>query len=117
MISYILPPIINKIRPSDSSKKQNDKEGDNREEDDEEEEEQEGEADEEEEGEVDEENDNDGDREADTNAVQNSKGPSWVYELRNILKDWEKLMNGAVDRVGRMERSLKQLKRGTVDVV
>ena len=90
MISYILPPIINKNRPSYSSKKQNDEEGDNREEDDEEEEEQEGEADEEEEGEVDEENDNDGDREADTNAVQNSKGPSWVYELRNILKYWEK---------------------------
>ena len=73
--------------------------GGDREEDDEEKEEQEGE------GDVDEEYDDDGDRVADTNAVQISRGPSWVDELRNILQVWEKQM-------GTFEKQLEELKRG-----
>ena len=120
IISYILPPTIDENRPTDLLKKQNDNDkdkgekkervknaakGGDREEDDEEEEEQEGEGDEE--GDVDEESDDDGGRVADTNAVQSSRGPSWVDDLRNIMKVWEKQLGSIVSKFNQSELRIK----------
>jgi len=126
LISYVLPPTTIITRQTDSTlKKENDDDvgemkelgkdatkgsnkghGLHREED----EEEEGDEDEEE-GEEDEEEEGDGDEKEGGEEVQSSGSghPSWVNDLRNIMKVWEKLLNGTVKQVGTMRKRLGRM--------